>query len=291
MFKFKTLKSVSGNFTLSIIVICTLSIIISNYIFNKKLILDFNKIYLENEYRKTWWEENYNFLIELQKKELLSQIDVLKKEDPNLVKTLMEKWNSSWDNYSKHIWLKDIDTIKSGVSIRWNTWALVTIIEYSDLECEHCIDFHNSWILDSLFDIYGDDLDYIFKNFPLEIHKNSKYEALASKCVESLAWSESYFSFIDFVFSQSKWWGEWFDLDKFYDFNNQVWINKEDFDLCLKNENNNDLIEREFWQWIYFWVKETPSFVILNNLTGEYNLLSWYNEIDNFEEIIDLYLK
>lgn len=283
------------NYLLKIIIlVCTFTIIFTNYIFSKQIVLDINDQMMENEYNKIWWKDNYLILKELQKKEIIWYLEKLKKENPELVEELKQKAldaeNKTEKKYEKFS-METINDLKENTYIKWNTWALVSIIEFSDLECPYCITYHKKNISSKILEKYQGNINYIFKNFPLPVHKNANKEAEAAMCVKNLEWWEKYLEFINEIFNKTKGWWEGFDLNNLTSTAEKIWVNKDKFEECYNNWTYKKDVENEFNQWLKIWVNSVPSNLIINNETWEYLLLSEIPEEKEFEKIIDEFLK
>lgn len=61
-----------------IIILCTLTIVSTNYMFTQSIVNDVTEKIMENEYKKIWWKENYIILQEIQKREILTYLDNIK---------------------------------------------------------------------------------------------------------------------------------------------------------------------------------------------------------------------
>jgi predicted DsbA family dithiol-disulfide isomerase len=268
-----------------LILLCTSLIILTNYISSNNNAKNVHDQIMQIEYNKIWWKENYDILRELQKKEVLIYLDTIRKEKPELIQEVKNRLKALENNYNfldnQSIW-----NFKKDTYIKWNTWAIISIIEFSDLECEHCIEFHKSNILGELIEQYQDDTNYIFKNFPLPTYKNSTIEAEATKCIEKLSNWESYLNFIDKIYNTTNGWWEWLELSNLSDFASELDINKENFEKCLENWDYSEQIKNEFNQGINLWIDSVPSTVILNNQTGEYIIIKENTEKEKIEKII-----
>jgi len=269
-----------------VLILCTITIIWTNYTFSKQVVININKAIIEREYKKIWWKENYMILQEIQKREILWYIDKIKEEQPELIKNILENKIESTNDYkvlNKNI----INDLKKDAFIKWNSWALVTIIEFSDLECPFCIKSHKEWVNEKVLENYSDKVNLIFKNFPLPAHKNAQIEAEASKCVQNIAWWEKYLEYIDSIFSNTKWGWEWFKMKELNPLAEKLWINNKEFKTCLTNWDSKDQVEREFKQWAMLWINSVPSNLILNNKTWKYIIVSKVIDYKNMEKLIE----
>jgi hypothetical protein len=54
------------------------------------------------------------------------------------------------------------------------------------MECPYCINYHKENISGQMLEKYENNVNYIFKNFPLPAHKNANKESEAAICVKNL---------------------------------------------------------------------------------------------------------
>lgn len=266
-----------------IMVLCTLTIIWTNYMFTQGMVTDINDSLMENEYKKIWWKENYIILQEIQKREMLWYLENVKNEKPWFIKEIFEKQNENNSNIlDKNI----IDDLKKDTFIKWNTWALISVIEFSDMECTFCKDQHTSWVYKNLLEKNKDNVNYAFKNFPLPAHKNAQKEAEASKCIEGIAGWEKYLEYIDNIFSKTKSWWEWYKLEELNTLAEKLNIDKTKFSECLTNGSTTTQVEKEFVQWRMLWIQSVPASLIINNETWKYQIVSEVVDDTTLEGII-----
>lgn len=177
-----------------------------------------------------------------------------------------------------------IENIKAESPIDGNPNAPVTYIEYSDLECPFCAKLHNDGTPQALQEKYGDNMNIVFQHFPLDFHANALRAAQGIECVSEQGVNS--FDLIDASFKAYS--NNNFSLDGFYDLAVDLWANKETLQECVNSERYKDrvLAQQTTGQNI-FGVTGTPGNVIVNNTTGEYEVISWAYPASSFEEIID----
>jgi len=96
--------------------------------------------------------------------------------------------------------LKDITPVTDADHIRGDIKnAELVMVEYSDLQCPYCSQFHP--VIKKLSSEYGSKVAWVYRQFPLsQIHPQALPAALASECVASAKGNEAFWRFIDGTF-------------------------------------------------------------------------------------------
>ncbi len=180
-----------------------------------------------------------------------------------------------------------LKAIKDNSYLKGNTDSKITWIEYSDLECPYCAKLHNAGTVEDLSEKYWTDLNKVFNHFPLGFHANAQPWAEILECLGEQKWSEAFYSLIKKAFADEK-------SDKDYLIAEAVtlWANEDDLSKCLEDAKYTDKVKNQMTAWTEtFGVTGTPWNVLINNETGEYEVISWAYPTSAFEEIIDKLLK
>jgi len=91
--------------------------------------------------------------------------------------------------------------ISSEDHLRGNPDAPVKIVEFSDLECPFCKNFHQTML--QVMDEYGNDgrVAWVYRHLPLEqIHPKARREAEASECAAKLGGNDAFWRYVDKIF-------------------------------------------------------------------------------------------
>ncbi len=122
---------------------------------------------------------------------------------------------------------KKLPEVSSKDHLKGNKNAEVFLVEYSDLQCPFCKQFHPT--AQKVVDEYKGKVAWVFRHFPLEqIHPNAVPAAIASECVASLAGEDGFWKFIDAVYA-----GQESVLTNLSSVAVQVGVNKAKFDTCV----------------------------------------------------------
>ncbi len=122
---------------------------------------------------------------------------------------------------------KKIPEVTNKDHMRGDLKAQVYLIEYSDLQCPFCKQFHPT--AQQVVNEYKGQVTWVFRHFPLEqIHPNAVPAAIASECVTNLAGEQGFWKFIDAVYA-----GQETVLTNLASVAVQVGVNKVKFDNCV----------------------------------------------------------
>jgi protein-disulfide isomerase len=180
-----------------------------------------------------------------------------------------------------------LSAIKASSYIKGNKDAKITWLEYSDLECPFCAKLHNSSTESDLTKKYTDKLNIIFNHFPLQFHANAQPGAEILECLWELKWWDAFYSLMKKAYTAEK-------STKAYLIEQSValWTKETDLNKCLDSGKYTKKVKDQLEVWsTTFGITGTPGNVLINNETGEYEVISWAYPTDSFVEIIDKLLK
>ena len=144
--------------------------------------------------------------------------------------------------------------------IKGNPDALVTIVEYSDLECPFCKRFHAT--MQQALAEYGDKVRWAYKHFPLDqIHPKADKEAEAAECAGELGGNEKFWAYIDRVFEITPS-NNGLDLNLLPQIAKDLGLDQKAFENCLNSGKYAEKVEKQYQEGIRLGVNGTPgSFV------------------------------
>jgi protein-disulfide isomerase len=152
-------------------------------------------------------------------------------------------------------------TITENDHIRGNPDAQITLVEFSDLQCPFCKQFHPT--VQRAMQEYGDSIRWVYKHYPLDqglnpLHPQARPAAEASECVWEQEGEEGFWDFVDAVFDQQERLGSAF----YREVAQQIGINLAQFDTCVAERKYQDKVEQDYQQGVQAGVTGTPgSFV------------------------------
>lgn len=151
-------------------------------------------------------------------------------------------------------------TVREQDHVRGNSDAPVTIVEYSDFQCPFCQRFHPT--VKRILDDYPNQVNWVYRHFPLGFHENAQPAAEASECA---AEQGKFWEFADGLFENQSKLGNAFYKELAQD----LGLNAEQFDNCVSSRKYKDIVEADYQEGIKDGVTGTPgSFVNGEQVSG-----------------------
>ncbi|MDD5050470.1 MAG: thioredoxin domain-containing protein [Candidatus Pacebacteria bacterium] len=96
---------------------------------------------------------------------------------------------------------ENVAPVSADEHIQGSADAPIVMVEYSDLECPFCKNFHVT--LEGLMSTYGKDnkLAWVYRHFPLDRHPKAPAEAQASECAAELGGNDGFWKFVTGVYA------------------------------------------------------------------------------------------
>lgn len=247
-------------------------------------------VLMQVEYKKVWGKNNYEILQKMQLQQIQQFVEQYKK-NPNgnapQANTDINNWNNTKPAPVAQLTKEQIADLKKDTFVKWIENAKVSIIEYSDLECPFCKKLFESKAIQNVLSANKDTLNYSFKHFPLEFHKNAQKEAEALECAGELGGKEAFFSMKDAIFTKTRANGEWFALADLAPLAKELKLDDKNFQSCLDSWKYTDRVKNDGSNGnTLFGIDGTPWTVILNNTTGKFEVISWAQSQSAFESAL-----
>lgn len=172
--------------------------------------------------------------------------------------------------------------------VRGNPKAKVTVVEYSDFECPFCK--RHAPTMAQLLTTYKDDVNVVFRHFPLSFHANAQKQAEASECVAELAGNDAFWKFHDAIFERGTAGGTGFALDKLPALAKEFGANEAKFKDCLDSGKYTKYVQDQQQAGIDAGVQGTPGNFVVNNETKETKNISGAVPLSTFQSTIDVML-
>lgn len=267
----------------------------SSYFFTKNVSKEVTDAYLALEYKKSGGKENYELLAEAQRLQLEQQIPQIRdfvKKGASAPNPQAGSQDSGTASTPKKLSQDELASIKKDAYIEGNKDAKITVIEYSDLECPFCIRQFKESTIKKVHEKYGDKVNSVFKNFRGVPHENAEIEAVAALCAGQVGGAEKYATYYQTILGRSNGGnGTGFSKDALVPLAKELGLDAKKFGACYDSKATLARYDAETSEGKKLGVQGTPGSVIINNETGEYELVSGAYPVSEFERVIDKLLK
>jgi len=140
--------------------------------------------------------------------------------------------------------------------------AEIFLIEYSDLECPFCKQFHAT--AQQAVDEYDGKVTWVYRHFPLDtLHPKADKEAEAAECAFELGGEDGFWNLVDKIYEVTPS-NNGLDLTKLPTYASQVGLNQAAFKTCLDSGKYQDKVEEHYQQGVTAGVTGTPGNFIMN---------------------------
>ncbi len=167
-----------------------------------------------------------------------------------------------------------------------NKDAKITIVEYSDMECPFCKQFHPS--VARVIDEYNGKVNWVYRHFPLsQLHQNAQKEAEATECAAQLDGNDGFWKYLNTVMERTES-NDGFSLDKLVPLAKELGLDEKKFKDCLDSGKYTEKVQKDFSDGQAAGIQGTPGgFILAKNgksavIEGAipYDQLKWY--VDQF---------
>ncbi len=154
----------------------------------------------------------------------------------------------------------------------------VTVVEYSDIDCPYCQQFHPT--LERLIAEYPDTVQWVYRHYPLDsLHPNARGKAEASECVGELGGQDAFWAFINELYNGS--------TQSLSQIAVSAGVSQSAFDTCVSERRHADKVEQHVQDAFAAGGQGTPYSIFMVN--GEKIPLSGaasYTQLQQFIESV-----
>lgn len=173
--------------------------------------------------------------------------------------------------------------------VRGNPDASITLIEYSDLECPFCKNFHDTML--QVMEEYDGQVRWVYRHYPLSFHANAEPAAEAAECVGSQAGNDAYWAFLDLYFATTDGSGTGVAVEDMPALAAQIdGVNAQAVETCMENDEFLAKIEEQMASGAAAGVSGTPGTILLTN-DGQAELISGALPFAQVQQIIEKYVQ
>ena len=143
--------------------------------------------------------------------------------------------------------------LASNPSIGLNT-AKVTVTEFGDFGCPACQSWHNSGIKEAIFEKYGDDVQFVWKDFPV-ITARSPKAAEAGQCAFD---QDMFWEYHDLLYANAPSIG----VDELKQYAAELGLDTARFSACLDSGQNREKTTQSEKEARQLALPGTPAFLV-----------------------------
>ncbi len=172
----------------------------------------------------------------------------------------------------------DVPPVTERDYVRGDRDATISVIEYSDFECPFCVRHHPTMV--SMMETV-DDVNWVYRHFPLAFHPSAQKAAEASECVGELGGNDKFWEYSDLLFSGGS------DIALLADKAESIGIDRGEFQTCLDSGKFAQYISDQMQAGSASGVNGTPGNIVINNKTGKSQVVSGAQPLASFTAAID----
>jgi protein-disulfide isomerase len=135
--------------------------------------------------------------------------------------------------------------------------AKVLMVEFSDYQWGYCKRFRDE-TLDRLLETYGDDLRFVYRDYPIASHTQAAQAAEAAECADDQG---QFWEYQDLI-----WANRVVDTDSLKGYAAQLGLDTATFNDCLDSGKNKAEVEKDYQDGQSYGVSATPTFFINGQL-------------------------
>lgn len=172
--------------------------------------------------------------------------------------------------------------------IRGGKDAEIFLIEYSDLECPFCKQFHKS--AQQAVGSYEGKVAWVYRHFPLDtLHSKADKEAEGAECAFDQKGNDGFWAYVDRVFEITPS-NNGLDEEELPKIASYVGLDVSEFNSCLNSRQFKDKVESQYQSGISAGVTGTPGNFVMNK-KGEVWVIPGYVSFESLKLTIDEALK
>jgi len=168
--------------------------------------------------------------------------------------------------------------------LRGNKNAEVILIEYSDLECPFCKQFHAT--AKQMMTDYNGKVAWVWRQYPIaQLHPKAPKEAEATECAQEIGGVDAFWKLVDKIYEVTPA-NNGLTLSDLPNLAASVGINQTKFTTCLDSGKYADKIEKKVQEAISVGANGTPANFIVNK-KGEVWIIPGALPLTNVKSVID----
>ena len=163
--------------------------------------------------------------------------------------------------------------------------APIVIVEYSDIDCPFCKNFHET--MNQVMAEYGEDgkVAWVYRQFPIpQLHPNAPKIAEATECVASMGGNEAFWKFTNMIFDE-RGTNELTDMDNLPGFAAAVGVSESDFIACMDEGRFTKKIQDDVQAAVAAGARGTPYSILIAG--GQQGVINGAQQYTTVKQMID----
>ncbi len=181
-----------------------------------------------------------------------------------------------------------VDPVGDGDHVRGDRTARIALIEYSDLECPFCKQFHKT--AQKTVDEYDGQVMWVYRHFPLDnLHPKADKEAEAAECAGEIGAADKFWEMTNKIFEVTPS-NNGLNLDDLPKLAKEVGVDQGKFQECLESGKFASHVEDDYQSGIRAGVNGTPGNILLDTKTGKTRVIPGAVPFEQVKAAIDTML-
>ena len=171
-----------------------------------------------------------------------------------------------------------IEALKASGKVLGDENADITILEFADANCYYCkLQVAENKTVQTIMDAYP-NVNMVYKNMPV---LGSIQEAQAMECFGANSSVEDYYTFVEAVYANNA------GFDNIFTIAEELGADVEALKACVEEGTFAALVDAQMAEGQSFGINGTPASIIIDNVDGEYKLISGAQPASSFEAAIN----
>ncbi len=225
-----------------------------------------------NEARKVGGEENYKMI-----QKLYASAEFKANQKNGISQALAQVEQAKREKMPKVLAKNELASITKNIIVEGNKDTPLLLLEYSDIECPVCKDYHASKTVSKILDAHKNDVKMSIRHFPLSFHKNAQHSAEAIECVKDQTDAKNVYKYIEALFATKD-----ISVDGVLKVAKDNGLDDAKIKKCLDNKDKKAVVKAQFEEGRkLFNINGTPTLILINTKTGDYKkVVRSYNGIE-----------
>lgn len=183
----------------------------------------------------------------------------------------------------------NVEKLREDDRVRGDRTARVLLIEYSDLECPYCKQFHKT--AQEIVDEYKGQVAWVYRHFPIvQLHSKAPKESEAVECAAEQGGQDAFWKLTDKIYEVTPS-NDGLDHSTLPDLASQVGLDPVAFKTCFDSGRMKERVDRDYQSGVKAGVQGTPGNILLDTKSGKTITLRGAEPFESVKQQIDRLLQ